>query len=182
MALSHDTKIFIVAHYAGEKYWLISAENQRDRNGRLVLQGKWGKPSEAQPVSLELGTVYRRRFIEETHCDVHFTLSAGSSEYVEEPNSSSSQGEDIRQPMQYRGLLAHPGIDTKTGTRCWYVKTFAGPMQLESIRGATPEEAVDRAYERNLQHKSEKAPPPPQVVAPQPAAPAGPRLRPGSLR
>jgi hypothetical protein len=179
MSLSHDTKVFIVAHHAGNKYWLISAANQKDaRTGRLVLQGQWGSPAEAKSTTLELATVYRRRFLEETHAEVHFTMAAGDSQYVEEPNSSTTQGEDTRVPMAYRGLLARPGINTRSGIRCWYVKVFDGPSQLESISSSSPEAVVDRVFEMNLQEKAEKAPAP---VAPAPVQPkyTGPVVRPG---
>lgn len=183
MALSRDAKIFVVVFDdGGAPHWLVEPATKRDDRGRLVLWPTWGTPGVAKSMTLEYAEVFRRRYLEEHKRLVHFALQAGSNEFVEESNSSSPSGQDTRQTMQYRGLLVHPGIDTKTGVRCWYVKTFEGKMQLESIRGATPEEAVDRAYERNLQHKAEKAPTPPPVAAPQPVAPAGPRLRPGSLR
>lgn len=185
MALSRDTKVFVVVFDDnGNPHWLVRPDTKRDdRSGRIILWPVWGKPQEAKSLSLEYADVLRRRYKEEHGRPTHFTLQAGSTEYVEEPNSTNAAGEDTRQMMQYRGLLVHPGIDTKTGTRCWFVKTHDGPMQLESVRGATPEEAVDRAYERNLQHKAEKYIPPPQeAVEPRPVAPAGPRLRPGSLR
>ncbi len=183
MALSRDTKVFVVVFdNNGNPHWLVRPDTKRDDRGRIILWPVWGKPQEAQSLILEYADVFRRRYLEEHSRPTHFALLAGSHEFVEEPNSSNAQNEDTRQSMQYRGLLVHPGFDTKTGTRCWYVKTYEGNMQLESVRGATPEEAVDRAFERNLQHKAEKAPPPPQVEAPQPVAPAGPRLRPGSIR
>ena len=147
-------QVYIVAPYGGAKYWLIKAENQRGPNGRLILQGKWGSSAEAQPVSLELAAVYRRRFAEETHCDVYFTLSASdSAPYFEESNSSNAQGEDNRQAVSYRNLLARPGINTRNGERCWYVRISEGNQQLESIRGTSPEAAIDRVYEMNfVQH------------------------------
>lgn len=183
MALNRDTKVFVVVFDdGGSPHWLVEANTKRDARGNLILWPSWGTPEVAKSMTLEYADVFRRRYLEEHQRSVRFTLQAGSREFVEESNGSNPSGEDLRSVMQYRGLLAHPGYDSKTGTRCWYVKTFDGPMQLESVRGATPEEAVIRAYERNLQHKSEKAPPPTPVVAQQPVAPAGPRLRPGSLR
>jgi hypothetical protein len=185
MSLSYDTKVFITAHYGGTQYWLMSAENQRDNRGRLILQGRWAiNPAEAKSMTLELATVYRRRFLEETHAETHFTLNASASaEYVEEPNGSSAQGEDGRVPTAYRGLLARPGIDVRAGTRVWFCKTFDGPMQLEPVRGDSPEEAVNKVFDRGLQDRAEKAPVP---QAPQQSQvsqkPAGPRVRPGDLR
>jgi hypothetical protein len=181
MALNPDTRVFVVAFHNGAQRWLVKVETKNDR-GRIVLWPQWGSPAEAKSLPLEYAVVFKRRMIEEHFQQTHFTLTAGSSDYVEESNSSSPSGDDTRQEMQYRGLIATPGYDSKSGTRCWYVKTYEGNTQLESIRGATPEEAVDRTYERNLQHKAQQAPPPPQVEAPQPVAPSGPRLRPGSLR
>jgi hypothetical protein len=181
--LSPNTHVFVVAFNNGTQHWLVKNDTKRDeRTGHIVLWPHWGKPEEAKSMAFEFAQVFRRRMLEEHMQETHFALSAGSSEFVEEPNSSAAQGQDTRQVMQYKGLLVSPGYDSKSGERCWYVKTFDGPMQLESVRGATPEEAVDRTYERNLQHKAQQAPPPPQAAAQQPAAPAGPRIRPGSLR
>lgn len=184
MSLSYDTKVFITAHYGGTQYWLMSAENQRDNRGRLILQGRWStSPADAKAMTLELATIYRRRFLEETHAETHFTLNASASApYVEEPNSAT-QGEDTRVPMAFRGILARPGIDTRSGTRVWFCKIFDGPSQLESIKSSSPEAVINRVFEMGLQDRAEKAPVPqaqPQQAAP--VRPAGPRLRPGSIR
>jgi hypothetical protein len=136
-------------------------------------------------MTLEYAEIFRRRYKEEHGLDLSFTLAAGDKQLVEESNSSTPT-EDTRKPTPGReGVLAHPGINTRTGERCWYVKIFDGPTQLESIRGDSPEAVIQRVFEMGLQGKAEKVPVQAQAQAPQPATPvrpAGPRLRPGSFR
>jgi hypothetical protein len=181
--LSRDTKVFVVAFHSGNQHWLVKAATKRDeRTGRIVQWPAWGNPSEAKSLPLEYATVFRRRMLEEHMQETHFTLAAGSSEFVEEPKGSTPAGEDTRQPMSYRGILARPGINTRTGIRCWYAKIYEGPSQLESVSSSSPEAVVDRVFEMGLQDKAEKVPVP---QAPQQAQamqkPAGPRVRPGDL-
>lgn len=183
MAISSDTRVFITGSHAGVTYWLRSAENQRDKTGRLILQGQWSTtPSEAKPVTLELATVYRRRFAEETNTEVHFTLNAATSaEFVEELNESN-QGEDTRKPKMHRGLLARPGVNARTAVRAWYVRIADGPSQMESIWSGLPETAIDRVFEMGLQDKAEKIPEQQASKQEVEQRPAGPRIRPGDLR
>jgi len=185
MALSHDTQVYIVALHAGNRYWLVKAENQQDKRlGRLILQGQWSQQAgDARSMSHELAAIYRRRFLEECNQQTRLTLSAGSDQYVEEDGSSPS-GEDQRTPMSYRGIIATPGVNTKTGARCWYVRMHENGMQLESFRGDSPAEAIDKVFEHGKQHQAEKVPvsQAPQQQQAAPVRPAGPRLRPGSFR
>jgi hypothetical protein len=111
-----------------------------------------------------------------------FTLvPSDSAEEIASGATTSAPDRDGRVIMQYRGLLVRPGQDVKTGP-CWYVK-FPG-QQVESVRGDSPESAVDKVFERNLQHLAEQyeMPPEPQVPPAQPTNSDGARLRPGSLR
>jgi hypothetical protein len=184
MSIAHNTRVFIVATHNGTKYWLIKAENQRAPTGCLVLQGQWGSAAQAQPVTMELGAVYKRRFLEETNCSVQFTLSASdSAPYVAESNSSTPS-EDTRPPLEaHRGFLVRSGINTRTGERAYFCHLYEGTRQLESIRGDSPDDVVNKVIENGQQDRAEKAPM--TASAPQQAAPvrpAGPRLRPGSIR
>ena len=85
--------------------------------------------------------------------------------------------------MQYKGILCRNGVNTRTGERCWYVK-LRDPQrgELESIRGDSPEDTVNKVFERGLQSLAEQAPVQPAPQQQTVVRPAGPRIRPGSLR
>ncbi len=184
--LSRDTKVFITIFPPGApQQWLVNSQTVRDKNtGTLILWPTWDTdPSRARSMTLEYASIFRERYQREQGHAVHFALQAGAKDFVEESGAPSSIGEDQRTPMQHLGLLIRPGVDVRRGTRTWFVK-LRDPQQgeLESVRGETPEEAVQKVFERGLQDLAEKAPIPlaPQaaVVTPKPAV----RIRPGSLR
>jgi hypothetical protein len=111
---------------------------------------------------------------------VHFTLQAGGDTVDDKPLVTQTEDYAKRVEMSYRGLLAVPGFDTRNQTPCWYVRF--PDTNIESLRGATVEEAVDKVYERpDLLPHARRAP----VQLEEPEAsrkPAGPRVRPGDLR
>ena len=94
-----------------------------------------------------------------------------------------AQTEDYtkRVEMNYRGLRAVPGFDTRNQTPCWFVRF--PKTSIESIRGATVEEAVDKAYDRpDLLPHAERAEQVAETETEESRKPAGPRIRPGDLR
>ena len=184
--IGHDTPVFISASFKNKRYWLRGASNEMNKAlGRLILQGVWSDdPRLSVSVKLELALVYRRRFKEECNQPVDLSLTAGSSEFVEPENTSGLSGSDERGVMQYRGILCRPGVDVKTGNKVWFVKLRDPQLgERESLKAESPEDAVNKVFERGLESLAEKAPVP---VAPQPAAQAPARstarLRPGSFR
>jgi hypothetical protein len=185
--ISRDSNVYIAAPYGGDLFWLIKAENKRNPQNQLILQGEWTKESrDARPVSLELALVYRRRFMEECRQPVHFALERGSRQFVEE-ETGASIGEDTRQPVPvvYKGyrILARPGINVTNGERVWFVHIHDGRMQLDSVRGSSPEEVVMKVFERGQEKFAQRAPEDPvQQQVQQQQRPAGPRVRPGDLK
>ncbi|MGC2287347.1 MAG: hypothetical protein WA542_19000 [Candidatus Acidiferrum sp.] len=183
--LNRDTKIFVTIFPPGApQQWLVSSQTIRDKNtGTLILWPTWNTdPSRARSMTLEYATIFRVRYQREQGHLSHFTLAAGDRTFVEESGASSSIGEDQRAPMQYKGLLARPGVNVRTGERCFFVKLRDQTGELEPVRGATPEEAVDLTFDRGLQDKAERAPvvQPAQPVVQQQAGSRY-RVRPGSL-
>jgi hypothetical protein len=164
----------------GTKHYLVKPDSKRNERGELVLWPTWSNQLQnSKPLTYEMACAFRARMRSEHRNEVHLTLQAGSDQFIEERVPQETEDYSKRVPMSYRGLLAVPGFDGRTQTPCWYVR-FA-PHAIESVRGATPEEAVDRVYERNLQDKAEKAEP----VAPEPEKPqkpAGRRMRPGDFK
>ena len=185
MSISHSTPVFISATHQGQRFWLTGTTNERHKSsGNLVLMGQWSpEPSAARSQTLETAVITRRRLWEESNCQVDFSLAAGSLDFVEGQATSSPGGPDERPTMEFRGLLIRPGIDVRSGTKTWFIR-LRDPQrgELQSIKAESPQEAVQKIFERGLQDIAEKAP----VVPPQPqqAAPARStaRIRPGSFR
>jgi hypothetical protein len=156
---------------SGERVWLAAHETVRNQLGELVIKPEFDDdPREAKPMAYSTALILKRRLESEGVIgkglyDVHFSLHPTGDE-VGAGHTTAAPTDDNRVVMQYRGLLVRPGIDVKHG-RVWYVK-FPGTA-IESIRGATIEEAVDKCYERNLQDKAEQAPAPPPAPPEQPA-------------
>jgi hypothetical protein len=175
--------IWILNPETGKRIWVNDTETVRNNRNEFVIKPVWDDEDRfAKSFPFQLAIVIKRRLESEGLLNqsykICFSLSADGDPIAIRENHRSSE-EDKRVSMAYRGLLAVPGFNTCDQTLCWFVRF---PNQsIESIRGATPEEAVDNAYERNLQDKAEKAP----VVEPveiKPRKPEGPRIRPGSIR
>ena len=185
MSISADTKVFVSTLNGRERWWLGGANNKfNPAVARLVLMGDWVTADKAKSLTLDAAIVARRRFLDETNCPVDFSLSAGSLDFVESENLSKSGEPDARVPMSYRGLLAVPGVDVKSGEKVWYIRIFENGMQQDSVKGSSIEEVVQNVFDRKLEGRAQRAPLPaaPAETQQQPVAPAGPRLRPGSLR
>jgi hypothetical protein len=167
----------------GKRLWVADTESVRNKRNELVFKAVLDNEDRfAKSFQFQFALVIKRRLESEGLLNqayqICFSLSADGDPIALRENTRSS-GDDKRVPMNYRGLLAVPGFNTRDQTPCWYVRF---PNQsIESVRGNTPEEAVDNAYERNLQDKAEK-----EIVAEpaeiKPQKPAGPRIRPGSLK
>lgn len=187
--ISSNTSVFIWIHHppnSGQRAWLGAYTTPRNQLGEIFLKPEFfDDPREAKSFKYEFALIVKRRLENEGYMNpnfyaFHFSLNP-TGEEVAGGSTTSAPDKDGRVVMQYRGLLVQPGRDVNIGP-CWFVK-FPG-QAIESVRGTTPEVAVDKTYERNLQHLAEQAPPP----EPEPEAPSAPttpfegRLRPGSIR
>lgn len=180
-----DTTCFIFFTDSRGRIWVSGTETRRNRLGDLILVPILDDEARyAKPWRFDLAQIAARRFSTEGYLNpaikLKFALQASdSAEEISSAEAAPVFRDDQRVPMHYRGLIAVPGR-TSAGPS-WYVR-FPG-MAIESIRGATPEEAVDKTYERNLQDKAEKyvAPPEPQTLA-QIQNNCGFRRRPGDIR
>jgi hypothetical protein len=182
-----STTVYIFFHDPRyDRVWLASYEIVRNRLGDLIMKPELdADPRCAMSCRYEMAIIIKRRLETEGYLnpsiyEAHFSLTPTGDE-VAAGNNTSAPDKDGRVIMQYRGLLVRPGHDVNHG-RCWFVK-FPG-QGIESIRGNSPEEAVDKVFERNLQDKAEKydAPPPEPQAPPAQNPHNGYRLRPGSLR
>lgn len=135
-------------------------------------------------MTMEYALIFRERYQHEQGHVSHFTLQAGSKEWVDEPGTSqASNSESQMSPEAFQGYLVRPGIDVRTGQRVFYIK-LRDPQQgeLPSIKADTPADALQKLIEQGKQNFAEKAPTQPVQQQSTPARPAGPRIRPGSLR
>ena len=172
------------------RLWVAGTETTRNRLGILVLEPLLNvEPRNAQPFTYETALIAVRRFTTEGVVPVGYSTKIVLQNNDSAPEVSAGIGivcatqDDRRQPMHFRGLLAVPGRDVREGVECWYVR-FPG-QSIESIRGSSPEEVIDRVYAMNLSHLAEvyEAPPSPPPQAPvQPRKNhGGHRVRPGDL-
>lgn len=187
-AISGRTNVYLWSYHpphSGQRVWVAGTETILNKLGEKVLKPLLDDdPHIAQSFRYDIGIILKRR-LESEGCispllySFHFSLSP-TGEEVAAGNVTSAPTEDNREIMHYRGLLVRPGRDVNLG-RCWYVK-FPGTT-IESVRGDSPEDAVNKTFERNLQDKAEKYEVPPEPVVP-PATNNynGHRVRPGSLR
>jgi hypothetical protein len=184
-----DATVFIFFEpQQGRRFWVADTDSRRDRFGNLMLIPILDDEARfAKSWRYDLAQIAARRFNTEgavitSGHRAKFSLQASDSSQAIDSEVTPIQREDQRVPMHYKGLLAVPGRDTRTGEECWWVR-FPGTT-IESIRGATPEEAVDKAFERNLQHQAEQYEAPPAQQAPPQKHRFGPgiKIRPGALR
>jgi hypothetical protein len=182
--ISSTTKVYVFFFHpqSGARIWVTGVENKFDKQqNRLVLFPKMvDSPSDGVPsFSYEYAIRMRDRFREElpAQYDAHFSLDPTGPEVG--VSAGSASGGDNRVPMAYRNLIATPGYDVNEG-RVWFCK-FPGTA-IQSIRGSSPEQCIDRCYEMNLQAQAQQAPPPPAPEVKQEVKIPGPRQRPGDLR
>jgi hypothetical protein len=167
------------------RIWVSDTETVRNNLGNLVLVPQLDNEARnAKSWRYDLALIAARRFNNEGHLNpaiyqACFTLSPSDSaeEIASGPTTSAPQA-DGRVIMQYKGLLVRPFIP-----KGWCVHLKRDGTQLESVRGETVEEAVDKVIERNLFQYAEKfEQPAPEVVAPAPKKSYNGRMRPGSIR
>src|SRR5580704_17459743 len=146
--ISASTNIFpfFIHPKTGQRIWLTKVENIKDpRRDKLILTPALDDdPHMAASFRYDLCVRMRERFLEDLppQYDLHFALSPGeTTEEVGRASSTSAPDKDGRQVLMYRGLLVHPGYNTRQGCSCWFVR-FPG-HSIESISGHTPESAVD---------------------------------------
>jgi phage terminase large subunit GpA-like protein len=84
--MNQISRVHIVAIHEGQRFWLRSAENKRNRDGVLFLDGHWTlDPSLSKVWDAQTAAILRRRFSEESGCETRITLVAGdAAEFVEE--------------------------------------------------------------------------------------------------
>jgi hypothetical protein len=182
-----STNVYIFFHDSRYgRIWVSGTELIKSKFGEWVLVPTLDDEARnAKSWRYDLAVIAARRFNTEGYLNPSvyqacFTLSpSNSAEEIASATTTSAPSEDNRVIMQYRGLLVRPGTDVKYG-RCWFVK-FPG-QQIESVRGDSPEDAVEKVYERNLQDKAEKFDaPPPEPIAPPATSKGEGRTRPGGL-
>jgi hypothetical protein len=155
---------------SGQRAWIACYETVRNKLGELVVRPELDNdPANAMSLRYDLAIVLKRRLESENVISslyqVRFSLNP-TGEEVAGGNTTSAPTEDNRVVMAYRGILVRPGVSVNHG-RAWFVR-FPG-QAIESIRGESPEEAVDICYERGLQSRAEQAPQPPPAPPEQPA-------------
>jgi hypothetical protein len=185
--ISGSTNVYIWTYHpphSGQRAWVATAETVRNNLGQLILKAELDDdPKCAASFRYDVGIIAKRRFESEgyfnpAYHDFHFSLSP-TGEEIASGNTTSAPDKDNRTVMIYKGIVARPYIP-----RGWCVHLYDGKMQLESVRGETIEEAVDKVIERNLLKFAEKYEQP--EPEPAPSAPTnsygGARVRPGSLK
>jgi hypothetical protein len=182
-----STNVYIFFHDARYvRAWVADTELVRNVRGELVLNPILDDEARnAKAMRYDMAVIAARRFntegvINSSIYQACFTLSPNNSaeEFSSAPMTSPPD-KDNRVVMHYKGVLVRPFIP-----RGWCVHLYDGKLQLESVKGDTVEEAVDKVIERNLFKFAEKfEQPEPEPVAP--SAPTknygGARMRPGSL-
>ena len=188
-----DATCFIFFHSASDtrgRLWVAGTDTRFDRRGNRVLEPLLNvEPRNAVAWRYDLALIAVRRFGSEGLVPAGYKASitlqaADSALEVSSAESAPVFREDQRVPMHFRNLIAVPGFDVRDGREVWYCR-FPG-QGLESVRGSTPEEAVDRVYEMKLERFAEQYIPPPEPPPQAPATPrknyGGHRIRPGDLR
>ena len=176
---STPVHIFVVGNGIG--HHLVRPDTKRNDRGEIVLWPVWSSElKDSRPLTYEMAHAFRERYTKEHKTQVHFTLQAGGEVVDDKTLVAQTEDHSKRVAMSYRDLLAVPGFDARNHTPCSFVR-FPGTA-IESFKGPTVEEVVDRVYERpDLLPHAERAPA--QVAETEaPRKPAGPRIRPGDLR
>lgn len=181
--IASTTKVHVVGITAdGRRQYLVDPAVRRNAKMEWELWPLWGdQPKDSRALTLEYALIFRDRMRREHGTVIHFTLRAGDDQFIEFREPGEVSDHTKRVPMTYRGLVATPGFDVRLQQPVWYVR-FVG-TSIESFRGATVEEVVDKVYERpDLLQYAEKAPPAPAPAAPvREEANTGPRMRPGDI-
>jgi hypothetical protein len=168
------------------RIWVSDTEMVRNNLGNLVLIPKLDNDARnARSWRYDLAVIAARRFNTEGFLNSSiyqacFTLSpSDSAEEIASGSTTSAPDKDNRVVMHYKGVTVRPYIP-----RGWCVHLYDGPRQLESVKGDTIEEAVDKVIERGqlkFAEKFEQQQPEPKVV-PSAKKPFNGRIRPGSIR
>jgi hypothetical protein len=185
-SISAATNVYIFFHDPRfGRIWVSDTEMVRNNLGNLVLIPKLDNEARnAKSWRYDLALIAARRFNTEgvlnpSIYQACFTLSpSDSAEEIASGSTTSAPTKDNRVVMQYRGLLVRP-----YNPRGWCVHLVRDGAQLESVKGETVEEAVDKVIERNLFQYAEKhEQPEPEAAVPATKKPFNGRVRPGSLR
>ena len=177
---------FFWSNVLGKRIWITSVENKKNQaTGSLVL---WPAMDDdfraARSFEYEIYLIMRRRFAAELpaqYGDLRIVLTPGDvSEELDSGVSGHSSPDLNNRTVEFiGGLVVRPGYDVSHGA-CWFVKIYGeGGIQIDSVRGDSAESTVATVFDRGLQAKAEKAPPPPKPVQEETFQPAGPTIRPG---
>jgi hypothetical protein len=181
--ISSSTMVHVVGIAPdGHREYLVKPELHRNAKQELELWPIWSKePRDSRSMNYEMAQLFQQRMRREHGTVIHFTLSAGADQFIQTREPSDRMDFGNRPNMAYKGLLAVPGYDVRNQKPVYYVRF--PKSNIESVRGDTVEEAVDKVFERNLQQYAEKAPAMPPPEPPKVDVPyTGPRLRPGDIR
>jgi hypothetical protein len=177
--------VWLINTNTGQRNWITSVDLKTNGLGQKVLVPLFDDDQHfAAKFEFQYALIMRRRLNAEGVANpainrFFFSLSPSGEEVASEDVAGSSITKDGRVPMGYRGLLAVPGFDTRTQQSCWYIKF--PHSTIESVRGSTPEEAINKAYERGPEalKYAERAAPEAPPEEPKKEVYAGPMLRPG---
>jgi hypothetical protein len=179
--------IWVINAQTGQRAWVSKVENAQSKvTGQIKLVPIFDDDFHAaQKFEFGYAVLARRRFNSEGAVNsgrYFFSLSPDGEEVGAEDAVGSSSLRDDRVSMSYRGLRAVPGFETKTQRKCWYVR-FPN-KGIESVRGDSPESAVNQVFERggDFLRFAERAEPAEQPKEEKKEVTPGPQLRPGDLR
>jgi hypothetical protein len=184
-SISAATNVYIFFHDPRfGRIWVSDTEMVRNNLGNLVLVPKLDNEARnAKSWRYDLALIAARRFNTEGYLNSSiyqacFALSpSDAAEEIASGSTTSAPDKDNRVIMQYKGLLVRP-----FNPKGWCVHLKRDGTQLESIRGETVEETVDKVIERNLFQYAEKfEQPEPEADPSAPKKPFNGRIRPGSL-
>ncbi len=187
-SINANTNVYIFFHDPSYvRVWVADVESIRNARGELVLKPTLDNDARyAKSWRYDTAVIVARRFNEEgvINSSIYqacFALSpSNSAEEIASAPPPQVPDKDGRVDMVYKGVVARPFVP-----RGWCVHLWDGPRQLESVRGDTVEEAVDKVIERSLLKFAEKheVPPEPETTpSSKPDKYNGHRIRPGSLR
>jgi hypothetical protein len=186
-AINGQTNVYLWTYHppnSGQRVWVAGTDTVQNRLGEKILNPILDTdPHAAESFRYDIAIIAKRRFESEGCIDpflysFHCSLTA-TGEEVAAGNTTSAPDKDNRVVMHYKGVTVRPYIP-----RGWCVHLYDGPRQLESVKGDTIEEAVDKVIDRGqlkFAEKFEQQQPESKVVPSAPKKSFNGRIRPGSM-
>jgi len=187
-SINGQTNVYLWTYHppnSGQRVWLAGTDTVQNRLGEKILKPVLDNdPHAAQSFRYDIAIIAKRRFESEGCIDpfqysFHCSLTA-TGEEVASGNTTSAPDKDNRVVMHYKGVTVRPYIP-----RGWCVHLHDGPRQLESAKGDTIEEVVEKVIDRGqlkFAEKFEQQQPEPESVPSAPKKSFNGRIRPGSIR